>query len=252
MDEVTKEITTASVLYDITEIMNEHNLTADQALYLMCSIQNIEYDISLSDIGSLSNKGLIISKKINSKLLFHLKSPKQLSLNLNPASVPNGSKFTLNIADRIEKAFVIDKFNTEKERKRFADKFFKGDISVARYYIIFKALFPVKSKHTNAKWNTKFGIIYDGGGLWDGDTRVAKKFHDIYRRLDIGVFLEATYTKVKDSIDFEQEKCFMTKPYKFLTGFDHYYQETLEEVFKREQKSKTKVSTITDINKLRI
>jgi len=244
------EITRASILYDITGIMNDHNLSADQALYLMCEIENIEYTLSMADVNSLYNKGLLVKGKVNQTLLFHLKAPKQLTLDLNPISTPNGTVSTLQIAHRIEKTFVIDKFLANEERKRLADKYFKGDLSVARYFIIFKSLFPVKSKTRNSKWNTKFGFIYDGIGLWDDSLRVAKKFHDVYRKLDIGIFLEATYRKVKDSIDFEQEKCFMTKPYKFLTGFDSYYRDVEDIIMMRETK-KAKDPSI-NINKLKV
>jgi len=246
MDEITK----ASVLYDITGIMNDHSLSADQALYLMCETENINYVLGIADINSLYNKGLLVKGKVNQTLLFHLKAPKQLTLDLNSTSTPNSTAFTLQIAHKIEKTFVIDKFLTDDERKRLADKYFKGDLSVARYFIIFKSLFPVKSKTKNIKWNTKFGFIYDGIGLWDDSLRVAKKFHDIYRKLDMGIFLEATYRKVKDSIDFEQERCFMTKPYKFLTGFDSYYMDVKDTIVLRETK-KTKDPSV-NIDKLKV
>ncbi len=245
-----KELKISDVLYSIKTIMFDHHLTIDQAMYLMCRSENIEYNITVADLTSLYNKNLIVKDKVNMTLLFHLKAPKQLSLSMALESVPIGTDISLNIADRIEKEFVIDKYLTVKERKKIADKYFKGDLTVARYFIMFKSLFPVKSKKTNAKWNKKFGFIYDGIGLWDDSLNITKKFHKIFRKLDIGAFLEATYRKVKDSIDFEQERCFMTKPYKFLNAFDSYYSEALERLKSlqlREQKD-----TDEKINKLKV
>jgi len=237
MDEVK---TRSDLLYEIKDIMKDHNLTAEQALYLLCEIENIEYDISARDLVSLYNKNLIVKGKVNQTLLFHLKKPKQLALDLKTHTKPIGTEYSLKVAEVIEKTFVPDMYLTEEERKRIADEFFKGDMEVARYFIIFKSLFPVRDKKRNAKWNKKFGFQYDGISLWDESPRVAKKFHEIYRKKDIGVFLEATYQKVKDSTKFEDEVCFMTKPYKFLTAYGDYYEQAktnMEERQKRSEKS---------------
>jgi len=251
MDKVEKkELTTSDVLYSIKEAMLDHSLSADQALFLFCKYNGIEYDLSLSDITSLYNKGLLIKNNVNATLLFHLKTPKQLTLNMAFTSSPNGTDYTLEIAKRIEKEFVINKYLKDGERKRIADRYFKGDTTLARYFIIFKSLFPVKSTVHNNNWNRKFGFIYTGISLWDDSVRVAKAFKEIYTKLDIGVFLEATYRVVRDSIDFEQEKCFMTKPYKFLSAYDTYYQETLDLISVREKK--VDKDTKKKINKLKV
>jgi len=221
-------------VYQFIETMQDHSITPNQMLYLLANYYSIEYDqISASDIVSLYNKGLLKSKNTNITKLFHLKKSEQLSLDIMPDLQPKGIEYTLAIADKIEKEFVIDKYLDISERKRVADKYFKGDSTVARYFIIFKSLFPVRSKKNNSKWNKKFGFIYDGIDLWDDSQRVSKKFLDVYKTLDIGIFLEATYRKVKNSIDFNQQRCFMTKPYKFLTAYDSIYQETVGLVTKR-------------------
>jgi len=231
-----KELTRSDTLYEIKEIMLDHSLTIEQTMYLLCLFEGIEYDIDGGALVSLLNKGLIVKQKVNATLLFHLKKPVQLAINLQFVSKPNGTEYTLNIADKIEKEFVIDKYLKDEERKRIANRYFKGDTTLARYFIIFKSLFPVKSITHNKKWNAKFGFIYTNINLWDDSVRVAKKFKEIYTKLDIGVFLETAYRMVKDSIDFEQEKCFMTKPYKFLSAFDTYYQETIDLIAMRNKK----------------
>lgn len=240
MDEVKdtkekKEFTMMDALFEIKDIMTDHSVTADQALYLLCKLNNIEYDVDLSSITSLYNKGLLVKNKVNATLLYHLKKAEQLTLDIPFTSKPNGTDFTLDRAHRIEKEFVSDIYNTDEEKKRLADKYFKGDIVLARYFIIFKSLFPVKHKKNNSKWNKKFGMIYEGMSLWDDNMRVTKKFIEIYKKLDIGIFLEATYRRVRDSIDLEQDRCFMTKPYKHLTSFDSYYREVQLDIEKKEK-----------------
>jgi len=237
MDKVTSE-EVADVLYTIKELMKDHHITLNQAFYLMCELNNIEYTVTVADISTLFNKGLLVKGgKVNVKLLFHLRTqPKQLTMDLPHESKPIGTDISLAIAEKIEKEFVPDVYLTDEEKKYVADKYFKGDLSVARYFIIFRSLFPVKRKTKNEKWNKKFSFVYDGVTLWDDSMRVAKKFHEIYRKKDIGAFLEATYMTVKDSTNIEEERCYMTKPYKFLTSYDTYYREALERMEDRAKK----------------
>lgn len=246
-----KELTFADVLYDIKDIMLDHSLTADQSLYLLCKFHEIEYDIDLTGITSLYNKGLLTKgHTVNATLLFHLKKAKQGTLDLSFNSKPNGTELTLDRAVRIEKEFVVDNYLTTDEKKYMADKFFKGDMVLAKYFIIFKSLFPVPHKANNLKWNRKFGFIYDGINLWDSAPRVAKKFIEIYKKYDIGIFLEATYRKVKESIDLEQEKCFMSKPYKHLLSFESYYREVEADLKKKKKHSEK--DTKDKVNKLKV
>ncbi len=252
MDKIEKkELTTPDVLYDIKDAMLQHSINIDQTMFLFCKFYNIEYDLDLTGITSLYNKGLLTrGNKVNATLLFQIKKPKQAILDINFNSKPNGTKVTLDRAERIEKEFVIDKFLVDTERKYIADKYFKGDLTIARYFIIFKSLFPVPHKINNNKWNKKFGFIYTGLNLWDSNVRVVKKFTEVYRKFDIGIFLEATYKRVRDSIDLEQERCFMTKPYKHLTSFDNYYREVLQDI--ETKKVHLKKDTKNKINKLKV
>ena len=251
MDKI--DIITSDVVYEFKELLTEHSLTTNQLLYLLCKYYAIEYDaITASDIVSIYNKNLIVKNKVNASLLFKLKAPKQLQLNLKAELKPIGTEYTLQIAEKIKKAFVSDINLTVEECTRIADKYFKGDELMASYYIIFKSLFPVKNKKLNHKWNIKFGFIHDGISLWDDSMKVAKKFQELYKKLDIGIFLESTYRKVKDSIDFSQEKCFMTKPYKFLLAYDSYYQETIGIITDRLKSQDTSNSTNIKINNLKV
>jgi hypothetical protein len=243
----------ADFLYLIKEIITDHKVTLNQTFYMLCSINNIEYDITADELVGLYNKGLIVKNKVNATKLFHLKEKDaQLSLDMPHTSKPNGTKISLTIADKIEKEFVLDSYLTDEEKKYVADKYFKGDLSAARYYIIFRSLFPVRNKKKNVKWNKKFSFAYDGVPLWDDSLRVAKKFHEIYRKKDIGAFLEGTYMAVKDATNLEEERCFMTKPYKYLAGYDQYYRDALDKMKEREEKKSTNDELGKSIDNLKV
>lgn len=246
MDEV-KEVSAedkALVLYHIKELMADHHLTLDQTFYLLCTIYGVECEITANDAVALFNKGLLqVGNKVNQTLLFHLKAGEQLTLDMNFSTNPKGDEYTLNIADRIETTFVCNEFLTTEYRKKTADRYFKGDTNLARYYLIFRSLFPVKHPTRNAKWNTKFGFLYDGMGLWDTSARVAKKFLEIYRKKDIGIFLEATYNQVRDATDFDNNKTYMTKPYKYLLVYEDVYDDAAATIEERIAKQ-AKISSI--------
>lgn len=236
-------------IFSIKEIMTDHHISIDQTFHLLCKVYNVEdHIITPNEQNELFTKGLLKAKgQVNQTLLFHLKTGQQLELDLGFESKPIGDDFTLDIADRIEKQFTNDKLLNDDYRKSISMKYFKGDLAVARYYLIFRSLFPVKSTKTNKKWNDKFGFIYEGIDLWDDSLRVAKKFYEVYTKYDIGIFLETVYTRVKNSIDFESEKVFMTKPYKFLNNFRSTYEEVEENVLIRMTNVEDKIKP--DINK---
>ena len=232
--------------------MKEHSLTLDQAIYLLSSIHNIDWEVTGADVLSLVSKGLIRDNKVNQTLLFRTRPPIQGTLDLNFESKPRGTDETLRIAHNLESKLVPAMHLTEEYRKSIADEYFKGDISTARYFIIFRHLFPVRDIKANIYWNKHFGFSYNGITLWDSHVRVAKKFHEIYRKKDIGLFLSGAYYCVKDSLDIEQERCFMTKPYKFLLAFEPWYEtakERLEEA-QREQTQRAALQAENDSNKI--
>jgi hypothetical protein len=249
--ETTKPISSADILYDMREAMIDHHITLNQAMYLFCRMHNIDFIVEPSDIVSLVNKELLKAKgTVNITKLLHLQRNTQMTLDLNFNSKPKGTEITLDRAERIEKTFVVDEDYTEEDKKKIADRYFKGDLVLTKYFIIFKSLFPVPSTTKNRKWNKKFGFTYTGISLWDDDLRVGKKFIEIYKKLDIGIFLEATYRKVKESIDMEQEKCFMTKPYKHLLSFESYYRDVEKSLENRQIRSEE--DTALKVDKLKV
>ena len=108
-------------------------------------------------------------------------------------------------------------------------------------------MFPVRDIKANILWNKHFGFSYSGITLWDSHVRVSKKFHEIYRKKDIGLFLAGAYYCVSDSLDAEHEKCFMTKPYKFLLAFEPWY-ETAKERLEEKQRSVVQAAAVEQEN----
>lgn len=231
----------ASFIYELKDIMKEHALTLEQAIYLLATIETIDWELTGADALSLVSKGLIRDNKVNHTVLFRTRPALQGVLDLNAESKPRGTDQTLKIAHNLENKLVPGIHLTDAYRKTIADEFFKGDLGVARYFIIFRHLFPVRDIKANIQWNKHFGFSYNGITLWDSHVRVSKKFHDIYRKKDIGLFLSGAYYCVKDSINIEDERCFMTKPYKFLLAFEPWYESAKEQLEEKEREKEQAV-----------
>lgn len=228
--EGSKIISRSSFIYELKDIMKEHALTIDQAVYLLASIETIDWELTGADALSLVSKGLIRDNKVNQTLLFRARPMIQGVLDLNFETKPRATDETLKLAHNLESKLVSAIHLTNEFRKTVADEYFKGDLTVAKYFIIFRHLFPVRDLKANLNWNKHFGFSYNGITLWDSHVRVAKKFHDIYRKKDIGLFLSGAYYCVRDSLDLEKERCFMTKPYKFLLAFEPWYEAAREKL----------------------
>ena len=239
--------TRSSFIFELKDVMKEHALTLDQAVYLLASIHNIDWELSGADALSLVNKGLIRDNKVNQTILFRTRPSIQGVLDFNTESKPHGNEETLRMAHNLEIKLVPGIHLTDAYRKTIADEFFKGDLTIARYFIIFRHMFPVRDIKVNILWNKHFGFSYNGITLWDSHVRVSKKFHEIYRKKDIGLFLAGAYYCVSDSLDAEHEKCYMTKPYKFLLAFEPWY-ETAKERLEEKQRSVVQAAAIEQEN----
>lgn len=231
------------LIFTLKDIMKEHAVTLSQAIYLVSSVYGIDWELTGADALSLVNKGLIKNNKVVQTLLFRTRPVIQGTLDLNFETKPKGTEDSLRLSDNLETRFVPPADLDASYRKSIADEYFKGDLSVARYFIIFKHLFPVKDSKSNNLWNKHFGFVYNGITLWDPHVRVAKKFLDIYRKRDISLLLSGCYYKVADSMDIANEKCYMTKPYKFLEAYESWYEiaeSKLNEKVRREAEEKTR------------
>lgn len=268
MDEVTFEEVimsehTAEVLATINELMVTHNITLEQAFHVMCLINLVPNDgITAEAVVGLYNKGLLKDGKVAVNKAFPEKKiaekEAQLELDMKVDVEPIGTEETLSLAHKIEKQFVPDKYLDDTKHpskdvtwlEYMANMYFKGDTTITRYYLIFRALFPKKDKSENKKWNKHFGFTYDGITLWDSSMLVAKKFLSVYRKVDMGIFILATYEAVKDGIDFEHQKSFMQKPGKFLNSYHDYLLTAVEKAEKLLVKSdQNEDSSLTDEQK---
>ena len=219
-------ITRPDFLYELQEVMKEHSITLQQAVTLYQILYKITHAPIVEDNNALFMKGLLKAGNVVSiRKLFKDKSKReQLSLAVNFETFPKLTEQSTLLVKNLKEAFVLDEDISKKIIKQVADEWFKGDLSVAEHFIIFQYMFPKTSEvGKNIKWNLHFGFSYEGDSRWQNSVLIAKKFHKIYNTKDIGLFLNATYFYIKDSINFDSGECYATKPNKFLDTYKSWY-----------------------------
>lgn len=229
-------------LYEIKDVMKTYTITLEQAMALYFLVYGIEWKLGAADLIVLFQKGLIKpgNKVVIKKLFAHLQG-EQTELVFNFSTSPKGTVETLKLAKNLEEKFVPKDEQTEKYIKATADTYFKGDIGIAKYFLIFKAMFPKANKvGDNSKWNIHFGFNYEEDSRWSDSMVVVKKFKDIYLKKDIGYFLTGLYYYIKDSINFDLGTSYATKPNKFLLSYKSWYE--LAETRFKSQKEEIKTS----------
>ncbi len=218
------KITRPEFLYEVKDVMKEHGLTATQTFQVLSLLHGIEWEIPATDLIILVNKRLVkAGNKVNVDVLFRRDKSKQLIIDLTFNSDPVGTEETLKLAANLLKELVDPEQLKETNLKTIANEYFAGDVTKAKYFTIFRAMFPIKNLKENKRWNKHFKITYEGSSRWSSSYIVPKKFDKIFKERDIGLFLTGLYYAVVDSIDYNTHMCFITKPEKFLNDYTQWY-----------------------------
>lgn len=220
-------ITRPEFAYEMIGLMRTHSITLNQTFILYCKLYDIKYEfpdaeLYAADLMALFNKGLLRSgQKVNRTKMFGKKKSAQLTLDINFTTDPICTDETLKLAKNLEAQFVPEWRLTDENIKAEADTSFRGDLGIARYFMTFRALFPTAQ---NENWNTHFGFGYIGTNRWDTSTMIEKKFKDVYKTRDIGLFLAGTYYYILDSIESVKGECYCSKPGPYLDSYRQWYE----------------------------
>lgn len=216
---------TPEYLFLIKELMLEHNINENEVLYLLAKIHKVEWSIHSGSFLRLVNKNLITTdKEVKTAIFFRRYSVEQLEVELTFATTDKVSDKTQKLVNNLWNKFVDNTIYTDGKITTIASKYFSGDTTIAKYFIIFINIFPQGSSKRNNKWNKAFGVVFDGVNRQEWSVRVARKFRSVYsaKTVDPGILLSATYFFVKDGIG-ESGEAFISKPITFLNTYEYWY-----------------------------
>lgn len=236
-------------LMSIDDLMISHGLTEREIIAILRSYCSMTHTLSITEKTVLMNKGLLLlDDTVNDALLFKDKAAVQTVMQLEFASVPKSEESHLELAHKLEKELVPDDIDKEELITYYATKYFSGDKTVARYFVIFRFIFPDRTSGGMQNWTRHFKVGFDGVKRWVPTVSNAKKFHDIYRKKDIGIFLAGAYYAVMDSVDINAGTCFMTTSDKFMTRYDSWYEYATDKLKAAEKKALQRKQIMADNN----
>lgn len=231
----------------VDDLMTTHSLTEREAIALLRCYSSMTHTLSIVERIPLINKKLLLpDDTVNDALLFKDKETIQTTLQLQFESVPKVDEKHLDLAHKLEKELVPDDIDKEELTTYYADKYFSGDKTVARYFIIFRFLFPDRTSPGATLWTRHFKVGFDSTKRWTPTASNAKKFHTIYRKKDIGIFLAGAYYAVLDSVDITNGTCFMTTSDKFMSRYDSWYEYAEAKVKAKKEKDETRKKIMDD------
>lgn len=215
-----------NMLMQFDNIMLEHGLTIPQTYTILCMANSLPATPTAEMYQVFISKNLLKADGVNTKVLYRtMQEVEQQELPLAVITEPKGDEISLEAAHKVEQILVPEKHRTDEAIQVIADKYFKGDIGVARYYNIFKWCFPTKS---HPLYYNVFKCDPIDGNRWDSSVSVAKKFHKLFLKLDIGAFFQGLYMFNISVVDRESSVSYMCKPNKYLLQQDQWYEYGLQ------------------------
>jgi len=237
------------VLMEVDDLMITHGLTEREVIAILRSFCSMTHTLSITEKNPLMLKSiLLLDDTVNEGVLFKNKPAVQTVMQMEFESVPKCEISHLDLAHKLEKELVPEDMDKDELITMYANKYFSGDKTVARYFVVFRFLFPDRTSGGMQNWTRHFKVGFDGVKRWVPTVSNAKKFHDIYRKKDIGIFLAGAYYAVLDAVDINAGTCFMTTSDKFMMRYDSWYDYALDKVKAAEKKAAKRQQIMVDNN----
>jgi predicted DNA-binding protein len=156
---------------------------------------------------------------------------------------------TGEIVKRLAKTFLANRC-TNKEIERLSS--YSKNPFMIPYMFMFLEMFPTADDKKNKNWNKHFSTTYTNVTLRRMTAGTSRKFQQIWKKKDIGLFLLGTYLCIKESYNEEKETYFVKNIENYLKEWEHWYNMAedmlergeLEELTRRGQKKSASTNTV--------
>ena len=88
---------------------------------------------------------------------------------------------------------------------------------------MFLQMFPTSDPNKNKAWEKTFGKNASGVTLRRLTKGTARKFQDIWKRKDIGLFLTGTYLCIQQSYNADKNAFFVKNMENYLSEWEYWY-----------------------------
>jgi hypothetical protein len=206
----------------------KNNLSINQSIYLFCLKENINNcPINAEELLKLSELKLVLSSKITNLALISIDN---LDKNIKfDERLPILSENSGNFLKILAEHFMSDGIK-EKEFS-YLNSYLNNSIMVPFFYL-FLELFPTSDKEKNKKWREHFGD-YDNVTLRRISNGTVRKFKQIWKSKDIGLFLLGTYMFITQSFNEDKKKYFIKNIENYLSEHQEWYNQASDFKFKQ-------------------
>ena len=216
-------------LEKIVNVSRILRITCNQALFLIAITEGV-YTVDLPGAEMLElvqksfMKGNQISTEGYDKVQEALSGAKKKEIEKVKADsrYPIITEDTAEITKRLAGHFLKEGLS-EKEFDRLS-AYNKNPIAIPFLYI-FLQMFPTSNIQKNKIWNKQFDTVWEGVTLRRMTPGTARKFQEIWKKRDIGLFLLGTYLFIEGCKEREGDKYFVKKIENYLAEYEHWYNE---------------------------
>lgn len=221
------------LIQNIASIASNNNLSNNQVLHLMC----FKYDLNCTDISAeellpLVAAGYIYQNritKLGTDLLEYKKVADTEEVVAINTTLPRMTEETANIVKRLSTHFVGNMFKGSDYSKYNRDC---DNVIMAPFFFMFMNMFPSSSPDKNIHWNKHFNSTWTNVNLRRVTSMTTKKFKQVWKTKDIGLFLLGTYLFIKGSHNQEKNVYFVKSLENYWKEYDYWY-DIAEEMYQK-------------------
>lgn len=210
----------------ILHISKNLRLTCNQSLFLLAMKDNI-YNVDLpgDELMTLVTKGYIKGNFITEKAIEEINKnlgnvlEDKIEAGVRNLAYPILNKDSAEII-KILASYLFTGYNVkEKERLR---SYINNEVALP-FLHLFLCMFPTSDNLKNQKWETHFGNNSSGVTLRRLTNGTTRKFQQIWKNKDIGLFLFGTYIFITESYNSENDKYYVKKIENYLAEWEYWY-----------------------------
>jgi len=220
-----------SEIEKIIDVSKNLRITCNQSLFLI-AVKNGIYTVDLpgEEVLDLVKKGYMKGNRITPVAFERLESAlsdvkqKEVERIRVNSRYPNLTKETGEIAKVLGKHFFGTLSGKEQER---LSAYVKNPIAIP-FLHIFMQMFPSSDAKKNQSWNKHFETTWDNVTLRRLTKGTARKFQQIWKTKDIGLFLLGTYLFIQQSFNEDANKYFIKNMENYMSEYEHWYNQAEE------------------------
>lgn len=234
---------------NIFRVSKTMGITCNQALFLIAVRENIfTIDLPGEELLELVQKGHIVNRRLSDSslsvldnILEKVEEIKQEEVIVN-ANYPKLTRETGELVKVLAKHLYRD--YSKKEQERLYK--YNNNIIALPFLYLFLSMFPTSDEKKNTAWTKHFGVNASQVTLRRLTNGTARKFQQIWRTKDIGLFLLGTYIFIKETYNENDDKYYVKKIENYMNEWKYWYdiaEEKLENGELDRFTSKKKTST---------